>query len=232
MDRRRFLDATGAAIVAGGIDITATLDQSDRSPKESRESPNDSTQTGETITAKVDLHAHLKRGGGQQMADRYAELGYDVLVGTDHHGDIGVEGDVEAETVGDYSELDFPGPVLNGVELSADHHVNVIKSENEMVKQINHPMRYDDTADDINQLADEIDADLVEVTDQGEELAAYPTVADAVQELDPTPTIGSDAHSPDEVGAGYVVVEVDELTGDNVIRALKEGRYSLGGEAW
>lgn len=66
MDRRRFLDAVGAAILAEGIDITSTFDQLDHLPRESRESPSDSTQTGETITAKVNVHAHLKRGGGQQ----------------------------------------------------------------------------------------------------------------------------------------------------------------------
>jgi histidinol phosphatase-like PHP family hydrolase len=166
------------------------------------------------------------------MADTYAEYGFDVLVGTDHHYALGVDGDVESETVGDYSQLDFPGPILAGVELSAGHHVNVIKSDTEMLKQINHPMRYDDTAADINRLAERIGADLVEVTERGERLSAYPTVADAVEELDPSPVITSDAHSPEAVGAGYVVVEVDELTGDNVIRALKDGNYSLGGQAW
>ena len=161
------------------------------------------------------------------MADRYAKLGFDVLVGTDHHHDIDVDGEVDAETVGDYSDLEFPGPILNGVELSADHHVNVIKSENEMVKQINHPMRYDDTADDINQLAEQIGADLVEVTEHGEELAAYPTVADAVQDVNPMPTMGSDAHSTDRIGIGYVVVEVEE--GVAVVAVLPE-HISAGGE--
>lgn len=228
MDRRRFLGASGLAMGIGGLYTGFADDQTNHSSK----SPQNSAQADDTVSAKVDLHAHLQRGGGQQMADRYAELGFDVLVGTDHHDDIGVDGSVEAETVGDYSHLEFPGPILNGVELSASHHVNVIKSDNEMIKQINHPMRYDDTADDINQLADRVGADLVEVTERGEDLQAYPTIADAVEELDATPTITSDAHSPEAVGAGHVIVEVEELSGDNVIRALEEGRYSLGGGMW
>lgn len=231
MNRRQFIGASGSAILAGCLNAGSVGNQPDGSPPRSQESPESSSTQG-PLSAKVDIHAHLREGGGQEMADQYAALGFDVLVGTDHHYDIDVPGDVEAETVGDYSDLEFPGPVLDGVELSADHHVNVIKSENEIVKQINHPMRYDDTAEDINQLAEQIGADLVEVTDHAEELSAYPTIAEAVEELDPMPTVGSDAHSTDAVGAGYVVVEVEELTGDNIIRGLKDGRYSIGGELW
>lgn len=227
MERRRLIGALGSAAVVLGIHAGFTRDQSEPTSGGSQERRNNAAQAGETRTAKVDLHAHLEKGGGQQMADRYAELGFDVLVGTDHQ-----PGGVDAETVRDYSHLEFPGPILNGAELSSDHHVNVVKSENEMIKQINHPMRYDDTADDINELAEEIGADLVETTEHGEDLAEYPTVADVTQDVEPMPTITSDAHSTEAVGRGYVVVEVEELTGDNVIRSLKRGRYSLGGDVW
>ncbi|WP_157971577.1 PHP-associated domain-containing protein [Halorussus litoreus] len=213
MERRTFLGLSGDALLG------STLLRSRQNQE--------STPDDEWRLAKVDLHSHLRHGGGQPMADRYAELGFDALVGTDHHSEIGVDGDVDDETVGDDSDLSFPGPILDGVELSNDHHVCVIESENETVKQINHPMRYDDTAEDINELALEIGADLVEVTDHGRKLDEYPTVAEAVEELKPTPTITSDAHAVDEVGVGNVVIEVPDLTGDDILRSLKDGRYSL-----
>lgn len=249
MKRRSFLATAGLAAFGGctGFDDDSADDPSGPANGTETTGGNRSTDDWENETAteedaparpghvraKVDLHSHLRVGGGQAMADRYAELGFDALVGTDHSGDIDVPGGVTDEEVGDYSDLEFPGPVLNGVELSDARHVNVIESANEQLKQINHPMRYDDDATDIREVADRIGADLVEVTSHGDHLQDYPTVTDVLEDTDLSPTVTSDAHEVEEIGFGYVIVEVPEVTGDQILWALERGNYTLGsGRLW
>lgn len=254
MNRRRFLGLSGISLVSGcqtyrspdlpttdtagrtavgtpspGQTTSTTTDRDGSTPAEATATE---TTTDDVVHAKVDLHAHLRRGGGQAMADRYAELGFDALVGTDHNYDVDLPGGEHAEEVEDYSDLEFPGPIIDGVEASENRHVNVFKSENRMLKQINHPMRYDLSAEEIRSFAEEIGADLVEVTNHAERLADYPTVADVASDLELHPTITSDAHDTEAVGEGYVVVEVPELTGDEILRALEAGEYAIGGKPW
>lgn len=244
MNRRKFLATSGIASLGGCARLAAREtrteteeERTSRSETEERTSQSETeeehtsrTETGEERTsrtkyAKVDLHAHLSAGGGQAMADRYAELGYDVLVGTDH-----VDEGPEGSHTYDYSDLDFPGPILEGAELSEGFHVNHIESENEALRQLNHPMRYNLSLGEIRDRVAQVDADLVEVTTHGRKLQQTPTVADVATRMDANPSITSDAHEPEEIGrGGYVVVEVPELTGDGIIRALKRGDYTLGG---
>ena len=161
------------------------------------------------------------------MADRYAELGFDVLIGTDH-----VDSGPDAESTFDYSDVEFPGIILNGAELSANHHVNHIESANKSIKQINHPMRYDDSAEDLRKLTDRIGADLIETTDHGNDLGEYPSPADVITDTDLCPTVTSDAHSTGAIGDGYVLIEVADRSGDRVIEALKTGNFAIGGSVW
>lgn len=240
MERRRFLGLAGGSLIArfarsqsmiAGEETPTTNHTTDTSDRNDIADGIEGSDSGK-IKAKVDLHAHLRRGGGQLMADRYAELGFDVLVGTDHHYDVNLPGDVYTERVEDYSDLDFSGPILNGVEASEDRHVNVIRSDNEMIKQINHPMRYGLDAEEIQTFGEQIGADLVEITNHANALEEYPTLTDVVQDLDLKPAVTSDAHDIDAVGQGYVIVEVSELTGDSVIMALKRGDYAIGGRLW
>lgn len=232
MNRRSFVATLGAVATAGCTGLNDGSDGSadDPAANESTGSGDGTTERGDAEYVKVDLHSHLRIGGGQAMADRYAELGFGALVGTDHHDDVGVPGDRNSEQVADYSDLEFPGPILDGVELSEGHHVNVIESESEQIKQVNHPMVYDADEEDVRELAEEIGADLVEVTNDASALEEYPTVTEAVEDLDLHPTATSDAHEPGAIGEAYVVVEVPEVTGDEVVRALRRGDFSLGGE--
>ena len=161
------------------------------------------------------------------MADRYAELGFDVLIGTDH-----TDRGPDAEFTFDYSDVEFPGIILDGAELSANHHVNHIESANKSIKQINHPMRYDDSIEDLRRLSDRIGADLIETTDHGKKFGEYPSPADVIADTDLCPTVTSDAHSTSAIGDGYVLIEVADRSGDGVIEALKNGTYAIGGTVW
>lgn len=227
MRRRGFLAAVGACSIGGCLGARAAG----------------------PIYAKVDLHAHIYHDGHEgadpaatrdteAMVQAYEDLGYDVLVGTDHHYDVSpsLPGNPEAEEVINYQGLDFDGPILNGIELSAGPHVNLIRSENEEIRQINHPQLYGANRAQILTLADRVGADLVEVTSGGGGLAGYPSPSDVVEDLPGLrPTMTSDAHSVEalrEKQENHVVVEVPELTGDAVIRALKRGDYSLSSAAW
>lgn len=250
MNRRHFLGLSGSALLGGCTSQASTPTEvplmddretaaADRSTRTDEPNPmafedKDVASTHGSISAKIDLHTHLRRGGGQQMADRYAELGFDALIGTDHHGHVEppVPGHSEAEQVEDYSDLEFPGPILNGIELSEGQHINVIKSESEMIKQINHPMVKQLTVEEIRELSERIGAELIEVTDDGVALDRYPTLTECVEDLGLNPTVTSDAHDIGGIGTGYVVAEVTELTGDAIIRSLRQGNYSLGGMLW
>jgi len=174
------------------------------------------------MLTKVDLHSHIRAGGGQKMADRYAELGFDVLVGTDH-----VQKPPTSNFTSDYSDLEFDGVILNGSQFSQGKHVSYVESENESLRQINHPMRYGLDAGEINRLAERIDADLVEVTEHAGKLDEYPTISDVVSDLKVKPSTTSDAHSVNSIGRGYIVVEIPELVGDEVIKNIKDGNYAL-----
>lgn len=248
MERRTYLGvAGGIAAFAGCTFARSGTERGDSGGVDgerddgSDDEPRSEVEMGsDRIRAKVDLHSHLYHGGGQAMADRYEALGFDVLVGTDHHYDgeayVGrsFDGSPTGDEVMDYQDLEFPGPVLDGIELSADHHVNLLRSENEEIRQINHPAVYGDDAGDIEALRAETGAELVEVNHRGvrdhDEFLEYPTPSDVVRDFeDLHPTATSDAHAVEEIGGGHVVVEVPELTGDAVIRALGRGEYSIGG---
>lgn len=141
----------------------------------------------EPIRAKVDLHSHLYHDGSEfsddddhtvdteQLLGAYEDHGFDVVVGTDHHYEANrdIPGGPDGDQVIDYQHLEFDGLLLNGVELSAGPHVNLIRSETEEIRQINHPRGR--TPEEILELADRIGAELVEVTSRGHRLSEFPT---------------------------------------------------------
>lgn len=226
MKRRGFI-ATGGAVALSGCLVSGQSDP---------------------IRAKVDLHSHLYHDGSefpdeedhtvdtQQLLAAYEAYGFDVIAGTDHHHEANrdIPGRPDSDQVIDYSRLDFDGIVLDGVELSAGPHVNLIRSESEEIRQINHPRGA--SPEEIQGLADRIGAELVEVTSRGHRLTQYPTPTDVLTRLEGLkPTMTTDAHSVEELQehhGSHLIVEVDGLTGDGVIRALRRGDYSLASHRW
>lgn len=225
MKRRAFLAAGGATALAGCL-VSGRSDP---------------------IRAKVDLHSHLYHDGSefpdedhtvntQQLLRAYEDHGFDVVVGTDHHYEANrdIPGGPDSDQVIDYQHLEFDGLLLNGVELSAGPHVNLIRSETEEIRQINHPRGH--TPEEILVLADRIGAELVEVTSRGHRQTQFPTPTDVVTDLPGLkPTMTTDAHSVEELQkhhGSHVIVELETLTGDDVIRALRRGDYSLASQEW
>lgn len=224
MKRRAFLGAMGTAALAGCV----ASGVSDKGP----------------IRAKVDLHSHIYHDGSEfdeevttgtaEMVAAYEELDFDVLCGTDHHYELAenIPGKPTSDQVHSYGHLDFDGPILDGVELSAGPHINLIRSENEEIRQINHPHG---GREEILDLAERTGAELIEVMSRGR-LLDYPTPTDVATDLPGLkPTMTTDAHCVEELRENqdsHVIVEVPRLTGDEVIRALRRGDYSLASQHW
>lgn len=176
---------------------------------------------------KLALHQHIRAGGAQNMLDEYKKQNFGAVFATDH-----VSKGPGSNFTFNYSEerkLFKKEKILlfEGAQLSSGHHVCVIKGNSEIIKIINHPMRYNDNAGKINRLADKIGADFVEITEHSKKLDQYPDLDEAIRDLKPLPVVSDDAHGAGAIGRAYLIVEVKNNTKDEILNAMKKGNYAI-----
>lgn len=158
---------------------------------------------------KVNLHTHTIHSDGKntpiQMVNAYKKLGYLAVAITDHNK---------------FTKIPkIPGIiVLEGNEHSRGEHWLEIRGEKEILRIKAHPNRYGDTCKEINHAK----WDNCEVTEHSRLHPEYFRCG--------TPVVATDdAHSLNMVGKAWILVEYKILTKDEILRAIKEKRYALGG---
>ncbi len=174
---------------------------------------------------KGNLHIHTSCSDGeltpQQVADAYAERGYDFIAFTDHdhllkpnHRHL-------------YAQVKSPLLIFYGIELTVFVkgyvHVSRIEGQHEVLHIFNHIGEYDLSPEQIKEriesLATTFSLDAVEITSKGFRIKE-------LEELDvPYPRIVSDdAHA--RVGIGRAWIELDaKRDKDSIIRAVKRGEF-------
>lgn len=161
---------------------------------------------------KGNLHTHTKNSDGrntlEEMINRYKELGYDFVAITDHNKFTKI------------SHLDGKGIVIfEGCEHSRGEHWNEIRGEKEVLRIKNHPMRYSDSCR-------EIDLSNFDVHEATEHARLYPKYILCGKKSIYT----DDSHNINMCGKAWILVEVEEpITKDKILRAIKNGKYTLGG---
>lgn len=170
---------------------------------------------------KVALHCHSIRSDGSvtpnEVLRLHAEAGFDVVALTDHDMEL---------TPTELSNLDVPESllVLRGQEMSYRpyywQHVGHIYGETKVLKILNHPRRYGMTSDQIEKAVQEHGFDAFEITNQGTYCPQYENVR--------LPRVATDdSHYPAMIGRSYMLVEVNEKSGDAIIDAILAGRTEL-----
>lgn len=162
-----------------------------------------------TFYIKVNLHTHSLRSDGrntiEQMLIGYRNLGYGAVAITDHN-----------KFLGDYIFPDII--VLNGCEHSKGEHWNEIRGDKEVLKIKNHPNRYGDTCQEI----DKGDWDVIEATEHS---VLHPFYIKCKKPCIYT----DDSHNLNMIGKAWILVEVENKTSDDIIKAIKGKKYTLGG---
>lgn len=168
---------------------------------------------------KGNLHTHSTVSDGSlkpgAVIKKYRDKGYDFVAMTDHGPDPEP-----------YSYPDIDGiTVLEGVEVSRNHHWNYIEGDEETLTIWNHPFRYDESHRDI----DRCGKDLVEAVEHGDLFYNVNHDSSEVIEKAKTPAIFTDdAHSEKMMGHAWVLVNTESSEKDAIITALKKGRYTVG----
>lgn len=171
------------------------------------------------------LHTHTTCSDGkltpQQVADAYAEMGYDFVAFTDHdyllkpaHDEI-------------YDSVESDLIVFKGVELTVFEkgyvHVSRIFGDEEELHIFNHlgeyDLAFDQVMERIEALGKRFPLDAVEITTKGFPEKQYE--ADAIK----YPKLAAD-DSHTRIGCGRAWIEMDcRRSKDSIIRAVRKGRF-------
>jgi hypothetical protein len=170
---------------------------------------------------KVALHTHTVRSDGtltpNELLRRYAEHGFDAVAITDHDQELTEE---------ERDRLIIPDGllVLRGCEVSYRQlgwqHVGYIWGETQLLRVLNHPQRYNMTAEEVHRALRDHRLDAFEITNQGSYCPRYEAL--------PWPRVASDdCHSPEMINRAWIIVEVGERTGDAIITAIRRGQFEV-----
>jgi len=170
------------------------------------------------MKVKTCLHMHTTESDGKnsprEMVEAYLKAGFGAVAITDHNT-ITDPPEVEGITVFEGCEHSTYGE--NGIR---EHWVEIF-GEAETLAVKAHPNRYGNTCQEIDLCGDGF-FDVVEATEHGTLHAYYFGCQTPVVFTD-------DAHSLRMVNKAWILVDVEEPEKDSILRAIKEGRYTLGG---
>jgi hypothetical protein len=177
---------------------------------------------------KGNLHTHTSFSDGAlspgEMAEIYADLGYDFVAITDH--DYLIRPQYWESLPAQRGRL----LVFKGLELEyaplAYQHLGKIIGEKETLFVFNHPRQYGLSVAEVNRQIARISLDLplhaIEVTEQGIYTPLYDT-----REIPLRKVASDDAHSFDQCGKAWVEVQ-SPRDRDEILRALKAGNFRMG----
>lgn len=175
---------------------------------------------------KGNTHTHTTKSDGkyeiQEVIETYYKLKYDFLFLTDHNSPY------------KYEVKDYKGMIVfygNEASNASDiqQHATIVKTKKQTLKIINHPIRYQNTPKEVEEMADKFGYDAVEVTQHGK---LYPQYL----KCDLPHVASDDSHRWRMVGDSYIIVEVPDLSksslekdANNIIKAIKEGKVMPAG---
>jgi hypothetical protein len=177
---------------------------------------------------KGNLHTHTSFSDGAlspgEVAEIYADLGYDFVAITDH--DYLIRPQYWESLPSQSGRL----LVFKGLELEyappAYQHLGKIIGEKETLFVFNHPRQYGLSVAEVNRQIARISLDLplhaIEVTEQGIYTPLYDT-----PEIPLRKVASDDAHSFDQCGKAWVEVQ-SPRNRDEILRALKAGNFRMG----
>jgi len=170
---------------------------------------------GGAVKVKTCLHIHTTEGDGKgsprEMVEAYLKAGFGAVAITDHDTITDppeVEGIIVFEGV-EHSTYGEDGIREHWLEIMGEKGVLAVKA---------HPNRYGDTCQDV----DFGFFDNVEATEHATLHAYYFGCKTPVVFTD-------DAHSIRMVNRAWILVDVYKLEKDEILKAIKEQRYTLGG---
>lgn len=167
---------------------------------------------------KGNSHCHSTQSDGKHPIDKviraYQQLEYDFLFLTDHNSPY------------DYKIEDYKGMVVfygNEASNASDiqQHATIVKTNNQTLKIINHPIRYQNTPKEVEEMADKYGYDGVEVTQHGK---LYPKYL----ECDLPHIASDDSHRMRMVADSYITVE-SEKDPDAILTAIKNNKVRPAG---
>jgi hypothetical protein len=178
---------------------------------------------------KGQLHIHTTYSDGrltpQQAADLYKRQGYDFIAITDHDHLLKPSYRRAVEEI--MTDL----IVFFGIELTVGTklgyvHVSRIEGENEVLHTFNHPGDYGftlkQTINCINDVAEQIHIDAVEVTHHG-----FYTPEFDIEEIAFPKVASDDSHT--RLGCGRAWIELDSARDrDSILKAIKLGDFMNG----
>jgi len=177
---------------------------------------------------KGNLHSHTTWSDGRRSMSEvltiYRDLGYDFLAITDH--DDRVLEDYWFAIPSEWPDLIvFPGIELDYRPLS--QHVGKVTGDRETLHVLNHPARYNLTADQVMERvrilrAAGLPVDAVEVTDTG----VYQPQHD-VESIALPKVATDDSHRDEHMGRGWIEVNASRDR-DAILRAIKGGDFRAG----
>jgi hypothetical protein len=177
---------------------------------------------------KGNLHTHTSFSDGAlmpgEMAEVYADLGYDFIAITDH--DYLIRPHYWA-SLPDHSGrlLVFKGLELEYAPLAYQHIGKVIGDE-EVLFVFNHPRQYRLSVAEVNRQIARISRDLplqaIEVTEQGIYTPLYDTPEIRLQKV-----ASDDAHALAQCGRAWIEVQ-SPRDRDEILRAVKAGNFRVG----
>lgn len=171
------------------------------------------------------LHAHTTCSDGklapQEVADIYAELGYDFIAFTDH--DYLLKSDCDLV----YNNVKSDLIIFKGVELTVFEkgyiHVNRIFGEKEELYILNHlgeyALPFNRILERIELTAKRFPLDAVEITTKGFLNKEY-----NIEEIKHPKIASDDSHT--RIGCGRAWIEMDcKRSKDSILRAVKKGLF-------
>jgi len=160
---------------------------------------------------KVNLHVHTNLSDGRYspytMAYKYEKKGYGAIAITDHDRLFNID------TIRDLNIL-----ILPGVEHSIGEHWLEIKGKHETLTVKAHPNRYGDTIQEV----DMTPYDVVEATEHS---ILYPEYLKCKKHA----IVTDDSHNINMIDKAWIIVYVEKVDKDLIIKSIKEGKYALGG---
>jgi hypothetical protein len=183
------------------------------------------TRVRSRMLLKGGLHIHTTCSDGaltpQEIADAYAERGYDFIAFTDHDHLL------KPNYREIYAQVKSNLILFHGIELTVFIkgyvHVSRIEGETEVLHVFNHIGEYDLTLEQIRdrteRIAESFPLDAIEITTKGFR-------EKELESLDlPYPKIASD-DSHTLVGIGRAWIELDvRADKDSILRAIKKGEF-------
>lgn len=169
---------------------------------------------------KIALHVHSRRSDGvrdpNEVLRLHQEQGYNVVALTDHDREL---------THQEYAELEIPDGmhVLRGSEVNFNGwHIGHIWGESKLIRILNHPRRYGISPQMAESIIERYNFDAVEMTQEGIYDHRYANVKYPK-------VVSDDSHFPYEIGGAWIEMELEDFSGDAVIDAILNGRFTCQG---